>query len=58
MVLYKVLGTVGRPVLHPVTECRKAVSSWELYHFNQCEKRSFEIISIILYINFSHKIEK
>ena len=43
MVLYKVLGTAGRPVLHPVTECRKAVSSWDLYHCNQCEKRSFEI---------------
>ena len=58
MVLYKVLSTAGRPVLHPVTECRKAVSSWDLYHCNQCEKRSFEIYLFYLYITFSHKIEK
>ena len=53
--MYKLLGIASQPVLHPVPQSRKVIGSWDMYHCNQCEK-SIQMISILLYVNFSPEI--
>ena len=49
--------SVHSPIFWVRFQTRKVVSSWDLYHWNQCEK-SFQILSIVIYISFSPKMKK